>query len=339
MAQLTPPPARARSPLERLPVEIIQTIFLHNLEFNLPRASFELSQKLSDPVLYSWLIRLAFSSANESASQGFFTPEFLPPPLDFYALSKPARRDLQNAILNCRWCTLPLMRKCQRDYVAHAIRHQCQHLDFSPDDQLTLRNLDSYFHRPVDHHCDCGVKGRRGKGDLVLRARAPHTGEECRVAIWFHFGAFQMRRPNRIYTEHDLFRLPSCAVDTPARLPDKLLRPPWTATRLEFLQLLSMDAYIDEDTSHARSRRVLRQTIRDREFEAFRRLLGLYIRSREYKYPVLWPVSTNHFHVALKYADPGGGPDPFVRLLVEQRWGTVPAGDVVLKERLLARVG
>ena len=48
------------SELERLPVELIQQIFLHSLELNLPRASTSLARSLSKESIYSSLLLLAF---------------------------------------------------------------------------------------------------------------------------------------------------------------------------------------------------------------------------------------------------------------------------------------
>ncbi|KAE8383193.1 hypothetical protein BDV26DRAFT_251877 [Aspergillus bertholletiae] len=328
-------PDQSRCRLENLPVEIIQEIFLRCLEFNLPRASPYISRALSDPAVYTWLIRLAFSSANESSKSDFFTADFLPPPLSFFALSEQQRRDLQDKILVSRWCTLPLMRKCQREYVEYGVRRKCRNLDLVPEDYYTLSKISRRF-RNLES-CDKGWGGCRSKGDLILKARDRNTNVNYKVAMWFHFGAFQVRKPGKLVTDFDLFRLPCCLPELPARMPNKLLGPPWTDTKLEFLQLLSMDAYIDEDDTFARSRRILRQVIRSRDFATFERLLGMHIRRRCYKYPVRWPVLPCHFQGVLKYADEYD--DPFVKLLVEQRWEDIPPGSPRLKEQLMAKVG
>ncbi|KAE8151254.1 hypothetical protein BDV25DRAFT_171630 [Aspergillus avenaceus] len=329
-----PSPGQTRSRLEALPAEIIQEIFLHCLEFNLPRASLHISRVLSNPLIYTWLIRLAFSSANESSRSAFFTSDFLPWPLEYFVLSVEQRRDLQNDILTCRWCTLPLMRKCQREYVEHVIHRKCRDLDFSPGDYQTLTTIGSRLSNTDG--CDKGEGGSRGRGDLILKARDETTNTDYKVAIWFHFGALQIRRPKKLVTEYDLFRLPSCLPEAPACMPHKLLCPPWTEAKLDFLQLLSTDAYIDEDDSFPRSRRVLRQVIRSRDFATFQRLLSMYIRCQCYKYPVRWPVLPNHFSAALKYADEHD--DPFIRLLVEQRWDDIPENQLQLKDALVSKL-
>lgn len=324
-----PPETPAQSRLERLPVELIEQIFLHSLEFNLPRASPHLARVLSTPLLYTWLIRLAFSSPNESSKRGFFTPDFLPHPLDVFALSATQRRDLQNSILVCRWCTHSLLRKCQREYVARVLRLRCSNtLDIpAADDRHILSTYlaDSSTQPPAD--------------DIVLSARDPHTNTPYKVTIWPAQGAVHIRHAylTPVPTPHshpDTFRLPWCSADAPARIPDKLLEAPWCAEKLALLEMLAAArAYVDEDDWFGRSRRALRLVIRARDYATFERLLGMQVRTEFYKYPVPWPVQGHHFRVAMKYAE--GKEDPFLRRLVETRWGDLRDDELELKCKVL----
>ncbi|KAH8695184.1 hypothetical protein BGW36DRAFT_429067 [Talaromyces proteolyticus] len=327
--------------LETLPAELLEKIFFHSLEVNLPRASLHIAKILSQPIIYKWLIRLAFSSANNGARADFFTPDFLPALLDFWALSTTDRSRLQTSILECRWSTLSLFRQCQRDYVKHIIRKKCGDLNFSADDQCKLENLDYYLCRPMDF--DLAVHGRRGSGDLVLKAKVDSADSnssrhaDLRLAFWFHFGAVQLSEPSPVSYELDVFRLP-CAPspDEPPRIPDKLLQEPWTPEKLEFLTLFSHDAYIDEDNDHERTRRVLRQLIRDRDYATFEKLLGMHIKTRNYSYPQPWPVKTRHFRAALKHAE--GPNDSFVRLLYYDRWQTLGDRERDIKDGFMANL-
>jgi hypothetical protein len=323
------------SSLESLPVEIVQKIFLECLEVNLPRASLHVARALSNPTIYTWLIRLAFSSSNDSSTDDFFTSGFLPPPLDFFAMSPSDRTSLQTTILQCRWCTLPLMRKCQQEYVEHAIRQKSQHLILSPRDRDTLLNLGPHFSQRDDH--DRGQNGRRGKGDLIITAKTPGSDVDVKIAIWFNFGAVQIREPSPIYYETDVFRLPCSLITKPPRMPDKLLQPPWTQSKLEFLSLLATEAYIDEDNSYTRSKQVLRQVIRDRDYATFERLLGMTIRTKNYNYPIRWPARRSHFRAVLKHAQ--GPHDPFIQLMVEKRWHELPTSEMELRNALIENLG
>lgn len=103
--------------LEALPVEIIEQIFLYCLNLNLPRASRTLSTALSREHLYKLLILLAFwndsthgdHEPNEAIKRAFA-------PLEYVPFSWERRRELQEQIFRCGWCTrariqeqLPLM--------------------------------------------------------------------------------------------------------------------------------------------------------------------------------------------------------------------------------------
>ncbi|KAI9042332.1 uncharacterized protein KD926_005627 [Aspergillus affinis] len=327
-------PAVSRSRLECLPAEIIQEIFLHSLEFNFPRVSRYIAGILSNTVIYTWLIRLAFSSANEGSKRGLFTPDFLPAPLDFWALSTEERRDLQTDILACGWCTLPLIQKCQRQYVEQVIRRQMQDLEFCADDLPALAEMGRRFESLEGYEKD---ERLHGKGDMVLKAHDRTTEKEARVAVWFHHGTVQILQPSRLYTRHDIFQLPDCSAVCPPRMPDKLLCPPWTESKLEFLHLLSTTAYIDEDSSLSRSKRVLRQLIRDRDLATFERLMQMQVMAQDYKYPQRWPVPTIIFRAALKYADERD--DPFVRVLVNHCWEDIPGDDLQLRDQLMTKAG
>lgn len=324
------------SRLESLPNEIIQLIFLHSLEINLPRASPRLARALSNPVLYTWLIRLVFSSTNPGSREGFFTPDFLPPPLDFWALEWEQRQQLQSTILACRWCTLPLMRRCQREYVHHAIRRKCADLVFSEEDRVLLDSLDQRFDDLEG--CDKAVDGWRGKGDLVLPARlpdgersSPARSSDRKVSIWFHFGAVQIRESNEVYYENDLFRLPCSVLIAPGRIPDKVLQEPWSDAQFEFLQLLSSDFYLDEDEYSAeRTVEITTRLIRKRRIEPFRRLLRLSFRAANCRVLASWPLRPSHYHLIRRYC--GGPGDPFANFILSERWDVIPAS---AKEDLL----
>lgn len=310
-------------------MEILQLIFLHSLEVNLPRASPRLSHALSNQLLYTWLIRLAFSSTNPGSREGFFTPDFLPPPLNFWALSWEERQKLQTSLLACRWCTFPLLRKCQREYVAHAIRRTCAGLVFHTDDQAVLSNLDPFFDNLET--CDWALDGRRGKGDLVIPAQLDEISRtsssrtiDRKVAIWFHCGAIQIREPKEIYYENDLFRLPCSVAIRPGRIPDKVLRLPWSDAQFQFLQLLSADFYLDEDEVNPdRSSEITYRLIRNRKIEPFRRLLRMPFRAANCRVPARWPLLPSHYSLVRRYGSGSG--DPFATVILNERWDEIPA--------------
>ncbi|KAL1977170.1 hypothetical protein VTN31DRAFT_29 [Thermomyces dupontii] len=94
--------------LERLPVELIEKIFLYSLELNLPRASARIGAAVSNSRVYRELILLAFYGEEDgpvrepecraAISKAFRLAEYGP-------LGERERTRLQAAVLNCRWCT------------------------------------------------------------------------------------------------------------------------------------------------------------------------------------------------------------------------------------------
>lgn len=310
------------SRLESLPVEILQLIFLHSLEINLPRASLHLSRALSSPLFYTWLIRLLFSSGNAGSRDGFFTPDFLPPPLHYWSVTAEQRQSLQTALLECRWLTLPLIRRCQREYIRHAIRTNCTHLVFEPEHQYELANLDPYFEDlSICEH------GRQGKGDLILRAYQPN-GSRYKVGIWFHLGKVQIRPAREVYINDNVFRLPCADPLKPGRVPYKLLCEPWTDEKLEFLQLLSAEFYLPEGCSE----RIVARIIRKRQIEPFCRLLKMSFRTIDCRVPESWPLQDSVFTLVQKYSSGYGSGDPFAIFLLEARWNDIP---ISAKEALI----
>ncbi|KAL4898646.1 hypothetical protein BDV59DRAFT_7046 [Aspergillus ambiguus] len=340
-----PPPTPSQSHLERLPVELIEQIFLHSVEFNLPRASLYLSRVLSNPLLYTWLIRLAFSSPNESSKSSLFTADFLPYPLNVFALSAAQRQDLQNNILTCRWCTFPLLRKCQNEYLLHVLHLQCRTLDFpAAEDRHVLSLLPTYLDDPSTIPETDQTPLHPAHGDIVLAARHSHTHTAYKIVIWTAPCAVQVRKahqtiiPSTPLYDNDTFRLPWCATEAPPRIPDRLLHGPWNDEKLALLELLAAaGAYLDEDDGFARSRRALRQVIRERDYATFDRLLAMYVRPAYYKYPMRWPVQGNHFRAAMKYAE--ARDDPFLARLVELRWGDLNEDELLLKNEIVDWVG
>ncbi|EED19242.1 conserved hypothetical protein [Talaromyces stipitatus ATCC 10500] len=329
------------SKLESLPPELLEKIFFHSLSINLPRSSLHIAHVLSKPIIYKWLIRLAFSSANPGSRQGIFTEDFLPSPLDFWALSNAERSKLQGVILECRWSTLRLFRECQRDYVLHVLRQKGKGIVFvSEEDRKGFNSIEEKFTRSMMEF-DKAEHGRRGSGDLILKGKFLDSSEgneekkggDIRLSIWFHFGAVQIREPSPVAHEIDMFRLPCPpSPNERPRMPDKLLHAPWTDEKIEFLTLLSQETYVDEhNQSSERSLQVLRQLIRDRDYVTFERLLNLKITTKDYSYPQKWPVKTRHFREAVRLRQ--GRNDPFVGLLFDKRWDSLK--DRTVREMVL----
>ncbi|KIV83070.1 hypothetical protein PV11_05130 [Exophiala sideris] len=94
------------STLESLPVEIIQNIFFHAFEVNMPRSSPYLAQALSNRSIYNALILLAYF---DDDNEGPVNPtDFLP--AEYRSIHLEDKIRLQQGILGCRWFTLELLK-------------------------------------------------------------------------------------------------------------------------------------------------------------------------------------------------------------------------------------
>lgn len=96
------------STLEKLPIELIQQIFFHALEVNLPRASIYLRQVLSTEAIYNALIMFAYF--DDDGVHPVETKHFLP--AEYRCLSCEEKIELQESILSCRWCTFERVSSC-----------------------------------------------------------------------------------------------------------------------------------------------------------------------------------------------------------------------------------
>ena len=106
VAMISEPRGRI-SELERLPVELIQQIFLYSRELNLLRASTTLARTLSKESIYSSLMLLAFfdDDGKQPVDRKLFAPA------QYQELDLAEKINLQTSILNSRWCTLHRLRQ------------------------------------------------------------------------------------------------------------------------------------------------------------------------------------------------------------------------------------
>ena len=116
--RLAPPkpvlPAKRKSWLERLPVELIEHIFLLTLEVNMARASPLIGRRLSHEPIYRVLILFSFFDDDRlnPVEERHFAPATYRP------LSVEEKTRLQQGVLGCRWCTISRI----RDYMPILMR-------------------------------------------------------------------------------------------------------------------------------------------------------------------------------------------------------------------------
>jgi hypothetical protein len=103
----TAPPRRSFQPktpswLQRLPIELLECIFLHSLEINMIHALPFLGKTLSKESIYRVLILFAFfdDDGQHPVEQKHFDPA------SYRMLSDEERSHLQMAVFESRWCTI-----------------------------------------------------------------------------------------------------------------------------------------------------------------------------------------------------------------------------------------
>ena len=101
------------------------------------------------------------------------------------------------------------------------------------------------------------------------------------------------------------------------RLPDRLLRAPWTEEKLDLVQFLSMGAAVNMDDTFGRSDALYGQLIRDREFAVFQRLASMRFQTVMLTVRKRWPIRLWHLELMLEHADEQN--DPFIRHMVYLR--------------------
>jgi hypothetical protein len=121
MAPAATQQAQMQSRLEKLPVELIEQIFLHSLEINMARASPFLSKTLSKESIYRPLILFSFFDDND---QRHPLEENLFEPAVYRPLEFDERVRLQQVVLECRWCTISRIRQCIPNLARLAIVQQ-----------------------------------------------------------------------------------------------------------------------------------------------------------------------------------------------------------------------
>ncbi|EEH48649.1 uncharacterized protein PADG_04728 [Paracoccidioides brasiliensis Pb18] len=160
--------------LEALPVELIEKIFLHSLEFNFARVSPAFGALLSRMRVFRILTFLAFYNdpRPDDGRSAAYISNFLRP-LEYVPLGPNAQKALQAEVINCPWFNLSLLKQCHRDVFHVTLQNfvfgdsTCSFglvLD-NPDFDLLTKHLDknpedwgAYFKGKDRHGESCHLK-------------------------------------------------------------------------------------------------------------------------------------------------------------------------------------
>ena len=233
---------RSLSCLERLPVELLESIFYYCLNPSLPQASIAIGQKLNSTRVKSQLVLRTLSSPNSfdypCAVAGVFP-----------TLQEQAKA--QSAILRLPWLTLPFFRQLIPDYIIHTIIRElgARGIRWMRDGPMVTkesepvirqyikdnaaridhaeRGLPAYwetrwFERPEKREIMLGIGLQDGL--VALSERETDTWDDSLV----------------IFTPEDpqFSKWRICGGVVGCQIPEKLLRGPWTDGKCEFLEVL-----------------------------------------------------------------------------------------------------
>jgi hypothetical protein len=261
--------------LESLPVEILRKIFFYSTEINLPLASPIIGAKLSEKRIYkSWLRTFFIIDESEEEMQSMDHEAYMGRKKtfrstvmeDFRSSEYPViefkpdmsrcsntrdvdeqRQRIAQKTLDSNWCTLPLIRECQLEFLQLVIRRiwLVEGVEMMCSDEAKIRDLLQRKYLPEKVHrrkysdwngCkdwDLEIQGytRQGRSLIWLKVR-------------YQSGLIELHRVgDRRFREEDqqlaVFRFPDLA-DTgcEVRLPLKVYQQPWTEEKGAFIELL-----------------------------------------------------------------------------------------------------
>ncbi|KAL8707999.1 MAG: hypothetical protein Q9220_007079 [cf. Caloplaca sp. 1 TL-2023] len=224
-----------RSGLEYLPVEIIESIFLYSLEFNLPRASLKLGRALSSTHIKNSVLRVVVKNPYEQNRLGRQPGEI---------------GEIQSALLRCRWFDHSMFARVLNEVRVNALAA------FFQAPQLVLSNK-----QPME----ISQQALLGPGCPILdtstatiasflqnlQEQSNEHGE--RIWKWVAdsgrgFSLFLTKYPGRIVLVSYSSQNGSDRIDYQlmcefelacgCQIPSKVLHGPWTRTKIEFLDAL-----------------------------------------------------------------------------------------------------
>ncbi|KAI9880977.1 MAG: hypothetical protein M1830_009471 [Pleopsidium flavum] len=219
------------SPLESLPVELLQSIFLFSLNLQLPLTSSSLNVALSSEHVYTELVSLVLSGVKTLEGLGFLYPEI-------------STVSLRTTLMSLRWFTLDLVKKSQARFVQQIVDRERRDNSrpivkietrdywlrgpFEDDGILSMSEVIQYEHnrsKSIRTYQGCTIQCV----DILEQEPFPN-GQILSI--------LEMRSTSRMY------RLPHCIVGyvspaiKPSLIPEKLLHGPWTKEKVELLELL-----------------------------------------------------------------------------------------------------
>ena len=235
--------ARFAAPLEQLPTELLENIFLHHLNISLPQASPIIGNKLASKHMKTQLV-LRVCSARTLKTYPSEQAALFPAMTD--------HAEAQSAILRMKWMTLPFLRQLIPDYITKTLVRELseRQLQWLGEGPLVTWETESTIRQYLE---ETSVRLTKKNLDdppvfAYVSWRIENPPRFIRISFSLHDGIVTIEE-RLIYGLDDCaqhVRLSSaeryqwrifCGING-CRVPDKLLHGPWTADKCDFLEML-----------------------------------------------------------------------------------------------------
>lgn len=243
-------PAEVLSTLERLPVEVLEPIFLQSLNLSLPRASYVLGRKLASKHVKSNLFMTVFPSKHRELINKAFLLEILG--------STKAIGSLQSQILALKWMTPDFLESMLEEYTARTIVRLFKEYGLGwVDLERTLHLNESH----MSAHFDVSTASKEVSIEVVRNFYKQHASrlssdgpletwqqltwwnesvsKEVKMRINFREGHLSMTVCNIPASEASIIldhQSSALCCYSGCRIPHKLLHGPWSITKCVHLE-------------------------------------------------------------------------------------------------------
>ena len=235
--------ARLAAPLEKLPIELLETIFLHNLNISLPQASPILGEKLASKHVKSQLVLRACSMGRPDTYPCEYVALY-PTILDF--------AEAQSAILRLRWMTIDFLRQLMPEFITKTVVREFSErgLQWLGNGPLVTKESGSTIRQYLEDNALRFTSSNQD--DLLMFGNVSwRTENPCRfisLSFGLHNGLVSIEDQSlrglresawcimSPATERDRWRV-FCGVNG-CKVPEKLLHGPWTTKKCDFLEIV-----------------------------------------------------------------------------------------------------
>ena len=232
------------APLERLPTEVLEDIFLYHLNISLPQASPIIGNKLASKHVKTQVVLRVCSAGRRNAY-----------PCDHAALfpSMSDHAEAQSAILRMRWMTLTFIRQLIPDYITKTLVRELNErgLQWLGKGPVVTKETESTIRQYIEGSSYNSFTETRYDSPTfgTLSWRIENPPRIIRLSFGLHDGLVTIEE-RRIHglensaqhleslsAERDQWRI-FCGING-CKVPGKLLHGPWTIEKCGFLGMLT----------------------------------------------------------------------------------------------------